>query len=255
MGEVIQKCNPARPDQPHKFAASYRGYLDIKKAGIHRFLVNADDASFLFIDGFKVFERPGVNTRLAKITLKDLDKLCGTVDLKEGVHSMEVHHAVGANPSADGVCSLQWSPPGQTKFTYLLSKELKHPLYARTAGIQRIGGESAGVFAYGIDDSLETNGLKLFLVRFEVQGDVKAGETFTWDFGDGTTGTGRSVRHVYFRGKGVRSRSRPARASVPFSPDRVPLAGAWGNQPAVFGIDGQDAGSDGMEKVGPHQHP
>ena len=45
-----------RPDQSSKFAASYRGHLLIRKEGTYRFLLNADDASFLFIDGFKVFE-------------------------------------------------------------------------------------------------------------------------------------------------------------------------------------------------------
>ncbi len=38
-----------------------------------------------------------------------------------------------------------------------------------------------------------------FLVRFEANGNIKDGDALRWDFGDGTTGSGRSVRHVYFR--------------------------------------------------------
>jgi hypothetical protein len=57
--DVVQQCNPARPAQSNNFAVSYRGFLDIKKPGAYRFLLNAEDASFLFIDGFKVFERVG----------------------------------------------------------------------------------------------------------------------------------------------------------------------------------------------------
>lgn len=199
VGDVIQSCNPARPDQPHKFAASYRGYLDIKKPGTYRFLINADDASFLFVDGFKVFERAGSNARLGQVKLSELDKMSGKVDLKEGVHAFEVHHVVGTNPEARGVCALFWAPPGQDKFTHFLNKELRQPIYARTAGIQRNGEQSAAAFAFGIDDVLETTGLKLYLVRFEAQGEIKEGEKLSWDFGDGTTGTGRSVRHVYFQ--------------------------------------------------------
>src|SRR5262249_10876336 len=37
---IIQNCNPARPDQPRKFAVSYRGFLNIKKAGVYRFFLN-----------------------------------------------------------------------------------------------------------------------------------------------------------------------------------------------------------------------
>jgi tetratricopeptide (TPR) repeat protein len=199
VGEVVQYSNPARPVQPHKFAASYRGFLDIKKPGNYRFIVNADDASFLFIDGFKVFERAGVNKRLAQLKVKEIDKLCGTVDLKLGVHTFEVHQVIGTNPDAQGVCALLWSPPGEAKFTYVLAKDIKHPVYARAAAIERKGGQPGAALAYGIDDTLDSGGLKLFIVRFEAQGEVLEDDKLLWDFGDGTSGKGRSVRHVYFK--------------------------------------------------------
>ncbi len=196
--EVIQSCNPARPSEPHKFAASYRGFVDIQKPGLYRFLINADDAAFLFIDGFKVFERAGTNRRLGQIKVKELDKLCGKVDLKAGVHSFEVHHVVANNPDSQGVCALLWSPPGQAKFTYLLAKDIKHPIYARTAAVESRDNQAA-VFGFGMDDTLDAGGLKLFLVRLEAQGRVADDAQLVWDFGDGTGGTGRSLRHVYFK--------------------------------------------------------
>ena len=48
-----------------------------------------------------------------------------------------------------------------------------------------------------------TVGQTLYLARFEVQGGAasaaKDPAQFTWDFGDGTTGVGKSVSHVYFK--------------------------------------------------------
>ncbi len=199
VGDVLQNCCPARPDQSRRFAASYRGHLQVKKEGTYRFVLSADDASFLFIDGFKVFERPGTNRTIGTIKHKELEKLAGKVDLKPGVHDFEVHQAVGDRPDATGVCALLWSPPGETKFTFVPPAATAHPLYARAAALERPDGECPGPFVGGLDDLLEAPGVKLFLVRFEAQGPVKGDDAFTWDFGDGTTGKGRSPLHVYFK--------------------------------------------------------
>ena len=71
--DVFQNCCPSRPNQSRKFAASYRGHLLIKKEGAYRFVVNADDAALLLIDGFKVYERTGVNKTLDIIKIKELE--------------------------------------------------------------------------------------------------------------------------------------------------------------------------------------
>ena len=197
--EVIQNTNAARPDQPLKFAASFRGFFNVKKAGVYSFVVNADDASFLFIDGFKVFERPGNNITLGTIKLKDLEKVAGKVELKPGVHAFEVHQAVGNSPQAAGRCALVWTTPDQPKFSFVPLSAMAHPLYARTAAAELASGSPAGNFAQGIDDSLDSFGLKLFLVRFEADGRFKEPAKIQWDFGDGNTGTGPSVTHSYFK--------------------------------------------------------
>jgi tetratricopeptide (TPR) repeat protein len=199
VSEVIQTCNPARPGDPNRFAASYRGFFTIKKEGTYRFVVNADDASFLFIDGFKVFERPGTQPALRQAKVKELNKICGKVDLKPGVHAFEVHQAVGNRPESTGICTLLWAPPDELKFAYLNSLTVAHPLYARAATLEKPDGAAAGIFAFGIDDTLDVNGLKLFLVRFEAQGPAKKDSDFVWDFGDGTTSKGRSIVHPYFK--------------------------------------------------------
>ena len=156
--EIMQNTNPARPDVPSQFAASYRGYFKVKKDGTHTFVVNADDAAFLFIDGFKVFERPGANRPLGTVKVKELEKIAGKVDLKAGVHFFEVHQAIGDSPQARGACALAWTTPEQPKFALLPPTAIAHPLYARAAAVERPDGTPAGSFAYGIDDTLESSG-------------------------------------------------------------------------------------------------
>jgi tetratricopeptide (TPR) repeat protein len=203
VAEVVQNANPARPDRPRRFAASYRGFLDIKKDAVYRFFVNADDAAFLFIDGFRVFERPGTNTPLGgKFPLKGAN---GRVELKAGVHSLEVHHVVGDNPTANALCSLLWlepdpKKPGQVRYAFVPRGAFVQPLLARAAAAEGRDGAPALSFAYGMDDVLTSGGPTVFLVRFEAQGRAEEEGQLVWDFGDGTTGKGRSATHVYFRG-------------------------------------------------------
>ena len=141
--EVAQNTNPARPDAPSKFAASYRGYFNVKKEGTYRFVVNAEDAAFLFVDDFKVFERPGNNRPLGTVKVKELEKIAGKVDLKPGVHTFEVHQAVGDSPQSRGACALAWTTPEQPKFGIMPQMALAHPLYARVAAAERPDGSPA----------------------------------------------------------------------------------------------------------------
>lgn len=199
VAEPIQKFNPARPDVPKNFAASYRGYLTVEKEGTYRFVLNADGASFLFIDGFKVVDRPGEN-RTFPTTMKvsEIEKIAGKVDLKPGVHAYEIHQAVGEQAS-NGVMALLWSPAGEKKFGYMPQKNLVQPLYARVADTEFAPKTEGAFFVYGMDDTLEVSGLKLFLVRLEAHGNVKDPAKLVWDMGDGTQRTGRSLTHCYFR--------------------------------------------------------
>lgn len=200
VGEVLQSGNPARPDVTKQFAVSYRGAFHVQKPGVHRFLVNADAAVFLFVDGFKVFERPGANNlTLGAVKVKALDKLAGNVNLAAGVHTFEVHHVNGADPRTQGRCVLLWSTPDSPKFKLLPPSVMAQPLYARAAALERRDPLPSPFFCHGLDDTIDSGGLKLFLVRFEAQGPLPADTKLTWDFGDGSTGTGTSPVHIYFK--------------------------------------------------------
>jgi len=198
VAEIAQNANPARPATLKKYAVTYRGQLNIKQDGVYRFFVNSEDASFLFIDGFKVCDRAGANARLrGNIPTKSI----GTeLELKAGTHPLEVYHVLAENPDTYGGCHLLWVPPEAKVWAVVPREAFAQPDLAHVAAVESLGPAPAAVFDYGIDDCLITaGGATLYLVRFEAQGDLpEQVESLEWDFGDGSKAKGRSVRHVYF---------------------------------------------------------
>lgn len=198
--EIAQNCNPVRPNDPRQFAASYRGFFKIETDGVYRFFVNAEDASFLFIDEFLAVERGGTNQKLTgKIATNSIGV---DVELKAGVHPFEVHHVLGNNPTAVGYCTLLWVPPGAKSWAFVPRTNYVYADFAQVAGVEAAAGKPAAQFHYGIDDTLRSGeGSLVYLAQFEAQGVLPADEQqLVWDFGDGSTGRGRSVTHVYFKG-------------------------------------------------------
>ena len=198
VDEMVQTANPLRPTDPRHYAVTYRGYLNIAADGVYRFLVNSEDASFLFIDGFKVCDRPGVNARLrGSVPIKTT----GTeIELKAGPHLVEMFHVLMENPDTYGGCSLLWVPPEAKTFSYVTKEFFALPDFAHVAALDVAEGGTGAAIGFGIDDALMTSGdAMLYLVRFEAQGDLPADpKQVVWDFGDGSTGVGSSVRHVYY---------------------------------------------------------
>ena len=72
-------------------------------------------------------------------------------------------------------------------------------LYALPSALEEVRKAPAACFCFGIDDTLQSGPVTAFLVRFEANGPFKDGDKLLWDFGDGTTGSGRSLQHVYFK--------------------------------------------------------
>ena len=198
--ELNQNCNPAAPDVNQNFAVSYRGYLRMPKDGVYRFFLNGEGSTFLFIDGFKVHERAGASRPVTgKITVAELDRIAGKIELKAGVHLVEAHQAIGALSGGEGILGLNWSPPGEKKFAVVPQSAYVQPLYAWAAGAEFRPGMSGVQFEFGIDDVLEVGGIKLFVVRFEAAGPIADAAKIVWDMGDGTHRQGRSIAHVYFK--------------------------------------------------------
>lgn len=211
---VLNAGNPARRSDPRNFAASYRGFLRIERPGVYRFFANGDDASFVFIDGFKVYARTGSNPPIrGRVPVLSVGS---DIELEAGVHAIEVHSVVGNTPGASGLCSLLWLTPGAKEWATVPPSAFPSALPALVAGVEEAGGGGACVVEYGIDDTLSSDGVSLRLVRFAASGAPAGTGRLAWDFGDGTAGAGSSPMHVYFREGDFEVALRSSDALPPF---------------------------------------
>jgi tetratricopeptide (TPR) repeat protein len=195
---VAQNANGGRPDSHRMFTASYRGTLKITEAGVYSFFVGAEDAAFLFVDGERVFEQVGTH----RFTIRFPASAWVDLNLTAGAHSFEIHHVCGADATASN-CSLYWKRAAagglaEIKPNFVPGEQFPRPTLAEVVGMEGENGMPAATFAWGVDDTLTTPGINLYLARFEAQGGVADENQIEWDFGDGSTGRGRSVSHLYF---------------------------------------------------------
>ncbi|MEO8205271.1 MAG: tetratricopeptide repeat protein, partial [Chthoniobacterales bacterium] len=200
VSQVVQKANPVQPDNPRNFAASYRGFLNITTPGIYKFLLNADDTGFLFIDGYKVFESTGAHTHVTGKVMKDPFM---PIELTAGVHSFEAYHVMGNSPQAQGYAGLAWVMPDKktNQWAFVPVEVYTSALSAQVAGLENPKQTAVPIFAFGIDDTLSSDGINLYLARFVAQvaqENIRDAQKLEWDFGDGTKGTGATMEHIYF---------------------------------------------------------
>jgi len=196
VGEVVQNVNPFRRSDARNFAASYRGYLRVDKPGVYSFCVNADDAAFLFINGYKVYSRTGSNPPFAGSV--KLYSIGSDILLEAGVHPFDVHHIVGNTPGARGLCSLLWLAPGSKKWEFVPREAYSPAMLARPVAIDAFDGRQIAAFDMAMDDTLSSDGVSLYLARLEAQGQITDAGKLQWQIGR-LSRTGRSLRHLFFR--------------------------------------------------------
>ena len=92
---------PGVTDRFEWFAIDYRGAFTVPFTGEYRFRLTSDDGSKLKIDGRDVIDNDGVHGEQA---------VEGTVQLAEGVHSIEVQYFQG--PRYEVALVLEIAPPG-----------------------------------------------------------------------------------------------------------------------------------------------
>lgn len=182
--------NPFHAYAPGNFAAVYRGCLKIETAGPYRFSVNAEDASFLFLNRQLVYQQPGKRTTSRSV--KDWYE----IDLKPGLVPFEYFHISGSG-AKNGAASLVWKAPGMDKWDVIPAGNFLTAPFAVVRAVEGFGAPAAA-FVWGVEDAPVSPEAGAYLVRFQAHGNFVDPAVLRWDFGDGTTGSGASVRHVYF---------------------------------------------------------
>src|SRR5690606_2410770 len=150
---------------------------------------NAQDAVFCFIDGLIVDQRAGLGPhKYGKIVLEDVGSL---IELKAGVHPIELHHVMGTNPSSHGFSSLMWVTPESKKIAFVPADNFVQAPHGQVMAVDAPNkNHNAAVINLGIEAVLTAGQTELYLARFEASGHIADESKIVWDFGDGTKGTG-----------------------------------------------------------------
>src|SRR5947208_571331 len=176
------------------YISLYRGWISIPKAGKYQFCTASNEASFSFLDGKELIHWPGFHTaeRGAR------GEVNATVELTAGLHYLEYYHEertleqmafLGWRPSADAG---PFSPIPETIYTAPHSAVVKS--YEDNAGKPLLH------FEPHISDSVwptERHEGQYTRCRFKAGPALPPGTVYAWDFGDGQTGKGAEVEHVY----------------------------------------------------------
>ncbi|MGH7144102.1 MAG: PA14 domain-containing protein [Planctomycetota bacterium] len=183
---VFQGCNIFGPSD--RYISLYKGLLICPVSGAYEIVTSSDDASFIDIDGHRVVEWPGYHGAVGLAIHK------ATINLTQGPHQFRYTHC---NAGGDGMAVAAWQPPGAKKplpipETAFSAAALGVPVRLDT----RDGPSNIGFNVSYAGEAFDDNGQvypRLHLTAF----DPDNARDVQWDFGDGLSGAGAAVDHVY----------------------------------------------------------
>lgn len=199
VAEVFHAENPFA-FKPEPFLSHYSGHLRIPSAGVYGFMTTSQDCSFLLIDDKLVVSAPGQHRaiHLARPGSRQ------DVQLSAGAHKFDYYHAA-AGPEA--VMAVAWEvSPKEVKPAK--PQHIPSELF-RAEAIGRLPAEWLTTrtarlvpdFQANLTGSVPLPDEEIPLVGAEFVDVSPRALTMKgkliWDFGDGQTGEGSKVQHVY----------------------------------------------------------
>jgi len=194
--------NPFGPQS--KICNLFTGRLICPDEGNYVFSTSSNDASFLLIDGEVVVSNGGTHRPEPRARRQ------GRVRLSKGLHELKVYHV---NGSGDPVVMAAWKPPSGRRLWAIPPRAFAPVFRARPGPLERYGSDlEVDFLAHQAGEAFMAN-LYFQRYRFTALLSARVGGKweFAWDFGDGQTGSGESVEHVYLR-NGPRRVTLKARA-------------------------------------------
>ncbi len=177
------------------YISVYRGWLRIPKDGPYQFCTASNEASFSFLDGRKLVHWPGRHTE----ERGQRGEKNALVELNAGLHYIEYYHE---EVTLQQVAFLGWRPSADAgEFSGIPDEIFTRPHAASVVAYETPSG-AALRFEPQIVDSVwpvQRSDGQYTRVRFEPSpaSGISENAVGKWDFGDGQTGTGRTVDHVY----------------------------------------------------------
>ncbi|MHC4561300.1 MAG: PKD domain-containing protein [Planctomycetota bacterium] len=187
-GRIFQGHNPFGPQE--RLATTFTAWFIAAEAGLYTFCTSSRNASFLLIDGKPVVANGGSHAPQTDVTKQ------GEIELTAGVHQLQFHHV---SPGGDPVVVAAWRPPGGKRI-WPMAPGAFAPVLAAQAGPLEQYSRTVTV------DILATHAGEAFLngryyQRYEFEAHAAGGPgrnvEWEWSFGDGTSGHGQRVEHVY----------------------------------------------------------
>ena len=167
-----------------------KGFLTITEEGEYSFATSSTDSSFALVDGKLVCQSPGAHGWTGEAHFR------GNVTLTKGTHVVEYYHVQRPHPMT---CVLVWKPPKAPNY-----QAIPVTAFTPVGAVKIVGFEKTSVpFAADFDVTRVGDVLRgdtqatVYQFKARSWGQEKP-TAFTWDFGDGTKGTGDTVEHAYF---------------------------------------------------------
>ncbi|MBI1367707.1 MAG: PKD domain-containing protein [Planctomycetes bacterium] len=177
------------------YISVYRGYLRIDKAGDYGLCTASNEASFSFMDGADLVHWPGRHTeQRGKYGEFNTHRT-----LSPGMHYVTyLHEEVLLYQTA----FLGWRPPGAVRFDKIPESMWAIAATANVARYETPAGRTVMLHVRMIDSVWPSDEATGQYTRYRFTADAGGDADdeawrVAWDFGDGVTGTGTPIDHVY----------------------------------------------------------
>ncbi|HEY1784750.1 MAG TPA: PKD domain-containing protein [Pirellulales bacterium] len=181
------------------FVSVYRGWIEIPAAGNYGFCTASNEASFSFLDGKDLVHWPGRHTEQRG----KHGEYNASRELSAGPHYVEY---LEEEVLLYQLSFLGYRPPGSEPFIGIPETMFPLPRAATVARYEQADGKRGVTVRPELLDNVwpkEQSAGQFTRYRFAADGGTAAtdwqGWTLDWDFGDGITGSGPSVEHVFLR--------------------------------------------------------
>ena len=187
---VFMGHNPFGPQEA--LASTFEAYLKCPKRGEYIFSTSSQNASFLTITDKLIVANGGGHGPQRDIRMRN------KVSLDAGLHKLVFYHV---SPWGDPIAVVAWRPPDDKRIRVIPPGAFAPTVSGTCGALEELGKPCVDFTPGHAGEAFMMNRYYQRYTFQAVQTGSVAGKQVTgwqWDFGDGETGSGQKVEHVYF---------------------------------------------------------